>query len=191
MWAVVGLGNPGRVYSRTRHNVGFMFIKKVAKDWKVRARKKMFLSKGARLERDGEKVLLAMPWTYMNNSGLAAKKIIEGLGIEADHLIVVYDDLDIPIGEIRIRNSGSAGTHRGVSSIIKEIDTSQFPRIRIGIGPLTLGMNATNFVLSPFSKETNFILKESLRKAQDALEFILAGKIEKAMNLYNLRAKTA
>lgn len=190
MWAVVGLGNPGRRYSETRHNVGFTFVKKTAKEWKLKLRKRIFFSKAGEVERKDEKILLALPQTYMNKSGLAVKKILEGRDIKPEHVVVVYDDLDIPLGEIRIRKRGGPGTHKGMSSIIEEIGTQEFPRIRLGLGPLPEGENAVNYVLSSFEKAERSRLEEGLRKAREALEMILSGEVERAMNTYNQRGKT-
>ncbi len=191
MWAVVGLGNPGRRYSGTRHNVGFAFIKKTAKEWKVKLRKKIFFSKAGEVKRKEEKILLALPQTYMNKSGLTVKKILEGRDIKPEHLVVVYDDLDIPLGEIRIRKRGGPGTHKGMSSIVEEIRTEEFPRIRVGLGPLPEGENAVNYVLSSFDKAEESCLEKGLRKAREALEMILSGEVERAMNAYNHRGKTS
>ncbi len=190
MWAVVGLGNPGRRYSGTRHNVGFTFIKRTAKEWKVKLRKKIFFSKAGEVKRKEEKILLALPQTYMNKSGLTVKKIMEGRDIKPEHLVVVYDDLDIPLGEIRIRKRGGPGTHKGMISIVEEIRTEEFPRIRVGLGPLPGGANAVNYVLSSFDKAEESRLEEGLRKAREALEMILSGEVERAMNAYNHRGKT-
>ncbi|MEA2005633.1 MAG: aminoacyl-tRNA hydrolase [Acidobacteriota bacterium] len=187
MWVVVGLGNPGQHYSQTRHNVGFMFIRRVAKAWNVRLKKRMYLSKGIVVNRDNDKILLAMPQTYMNNSGQALRLIVKRTQIELSHLIVVYDDLDIPLGEIRVRKEGSAGLHKGMISIIQELETSKFPRIRIGIGPLPEDADAADFVLSPFQKEEMSLLDKSLTIAQEALELILSGEIDRAMSIYNQR----
>ncbi|MBE0461034.1 MAG: aminoacyl-tRNA hydrolase [Candidatus Aminicenantes bacterium] len=187
MWVVVGLGNPGQHYSQTRHNVGFMFIRRVAKAWDVRLKKRMYLSKGIVVNKDNDKILLVMPQTYMNNSGQALSLIVKGTKIELPHLIVVYDDLDIPLGEIRVRKEGRAGFHKGMISIIQELETSKFPRIRIGIGPLPEDVDAADFVLSPFQKEEMPLLDKSLTIAQEALELILSGEIDRAMSIYNQR----
>lgn len=189
MWAVVGLGNPGRVYAETRHNVGFVFINKLARDWKVKLKKK-YGAKIADVEREGEEVILAQPQTYMNHSGLAVRQILEAKGLAPEKLVVVYDDLDIPLGEIRIRKAGGPGTHKGMSSIVEEMKTTKFPRIRVGIGPLSFDQDATKFVLSPFSKTEKEFLERSLIKAQEALRMILAGEIEEAMNRYNQKGKS-
>ena len=150
MWIVVGLGNPGKQYSATRHNVGFMLIQRLADKLNVRLKKRKYSAKAAQVELEHNPVLLVKPWTYMNKSGLAVKKLLECTGRRLNRILVVYDDLDIPLGEIRIRKSGGPGTHNGMASIVQEIDSTEFPRIRIGIGPLPPGVDATDFVLADF-----------------------------------------
>lgn len=189
MWAVVGLGNPGRRYSGTRHNVGFTFVRRMAKAWETKLRKRRFSSKIAEVEKENERIMLVLPQTYMNNSGVAVKRIMEGRNIQPEQLLVVYDDLDIPVGEIRIRKRGSAGTHKGMRSIVQEIETTQFPRMRIGIGPLPAGEDAVEYVLSCFDETEGVLLEESLKSAREALEMILDGRVEAAMNMYNQRGK--
>lgn len=189
MWAVVGLGNPGRRYSGTRHNVGFTFVRRVAKAWETKLRKRRFSSKIAEVEKENEKIMLVLPQTYMNNSGVAVKRIMEGRNIQSEQLLVVYDDLDIPLGEIRVRKRGSSGTHKGMRSIVQEIETTQFPRMRIGIGPLPAGEDAVEYVLSCFDETEGVLLEESLKSAREALEMILDGRVEAAMNMYNQRGK--
>jgi PTH1 family peptidyl-tRNA hydrolase len=189
LWAVVGLGNPGKAYAQTRHNVGSTFVRQVARDWGVRLRKRSFSSKIKWIEREGKKILLAAPQTYMNSSGLAVKHIVRSGGIALDRLVIVYDDLDIPLGDIRIRKEGGAGTHKGMRSIIGELGKVCFPRIRVGIGPLPSDVDATDFVLSSFSEEEKPLIKQGLDKARDALDLILADKMEYAMNLYNQRTQ--
>lgn len=191
MWAVVGLGNPGRRYSGTRHNAGFLFVRSMAKTWKIRLKKRRFSSKIGEVERKSEKIMLALPQNYMNNSGVAVKQILAGRNIRPEKLIVVYDDLDIPLGEIRIRKAGSAGTHKGMGSVVREIETTKFSRMRLGIGPLPPGEDAVDYVLSAFEKREIPLLVEGLKKAQEALELILTGSVEEAMNTYNQRGKTA
>jgi len=186
---VVGLGNPGRHYSKTRHNAGFLFVRSLAESWKIRLRKRRHLSKTCVIERDSEKVLLALPQTYMNRSGLAVKSIVEKGGVKPERIIVIYDDLDIPLGEIRIRQEGGPGSHRGMASIIDEIQTTKFPRIRIGIGPLDPEQDAVKYVLSQFQREEKPLFERSLRQAKEALDLILSGEIEKAMSRYNRRRK--
>lgn len=189
MWAVIGLGNPGRRYAQTRHNVGFAFVKKLARHWEVRLKKRKFSAKIAELRRNEEKLVLAQPQTYMNQSGLAVLQILDGYEIKPENIVVVYDDLDIPLGQIRVRKEGSSGTHKGMSSVIQEIGTQSFPRIRIGIGPVADREEATRYVLAPFAKKEIPILERSLAKAKEALEMILAGRIEAAMNEFNQKEK--
>jgi len=190
LWAIVGLGNPGKRYAETRHNIGFSFVRKMAKEWKLRLKKRRFLSKIAEVERKENRILLAIPQTYMNNSGLAVKKILEGRDIHPECLLVVYDDLDIPLGEIRVRKRGGPGTHKGMSSVIREIGRTEFPRLRIGIGPLPEERDAVDYVLSPFDKAEEPLRTSGLLKAGEALDMILDGKIEEAMTLYNQKGKT-
>ncbi len=191
MWAVVGLGNPGRKYSGTRHNAGSTCVRRIAKAWKTKLRKKRFSSKIVEIERENRKVMLALPQTYMNNSGQAVKQIMEGRNLLPEQLLVVYDDLDIPLGEIRIRQRGSAGTHKGMGSIVQEIGSTEFPRLRIGIGPLPPGEDAVEYVLSSFEKTEDPLLEEGMKKAQEALGMILGGRSEEAMNTYNQKGMTA
>jgi len=185
VWAVVGLGNPGRRYEDTRHNAGFTFIRRVARSWDVRVKKRRFLSKTAEVRRGPERVVLAMPQTFMNASGQAVRELLAGLDLEPGRLVVVYDDVDIPLGEVRIRKEGGPGTHRGMMSIVQEIETTRFPRIRIGVGPAGPDVDIVAFVLSPFRRGEKALLEESLDKAREALEMILAGRFDQAMNAYN------
>jgi PTH1 family peptidyl-tRNA hydrolase len=189
LWAVVGLGNPGKSYKNTRHNVGFALIERIAEKWGVRLRKRKHLFKAARVEREQKHVLLVKPWTYMNQSGLAIKELVRRTGVKLDQLLVVYDDLDIALGEIRIRREGGPGFHKGMISIIREIDDVRFPRIRIGIGPLPANAEATDYVLSGFEIRDEPALRRGLSKAEDALRLILDGKIAEAMNHFNRKLK--
>jgi len=189
LWAVVGLGNPGRKYARTRHNAGFLLIKRAAKAWNGRVKKRAFGAKVKYVTRGRKTILLAMPQTYMNHSGLTVKQIVESGGVSIENLVVVYDDLDIPLGEIRVRKEGGAGSHNGMKSVIEGLDSNWFARIRIGIGPLPPGMEATEYVLSSFSAEEENTLERGLEKAEEALRYILEDKTEKAMNLFNQRSQ--
>jgi PTH1 family peptidyl-tRNA hydrolase len=123
----------------------------------------------------------------MNRSGVAVNGLIEGCGVNLDRLLVVYDDLDIPLGEIRIRNKGSAGTHNGMASIVQEINSTEFPRIRIGIGPLPPDVDATDYVLDDFSKEESPVLEDCLSMAESAVNLIMTSGVGEAMNRFNRR----
>jgi len=185
VWAVVGLGNPGRRYSATRHNVGFMLIQRVAEAWGIRIKKNRFLAKTGEGRRVGQRVLLALPQTFMNESGQAVKAVLGGAEVEPGSLIVAYDDADIPLGDIRIRKDGGPGTHKGMASIVAEIGTGDFPRIRIGIGPVPDGADIVRFVLTPFRRAERDALEDSLERAVSALDLIVGGRIDKAMNDFN------
>lgn len=185
MWAVVGLGNPGRRYADTRHNAGFLFIRNVARAWDVRMKKTKFQSKTGEFRRHAESVILAMPQTYMNDSGLAVRELVKGLRLASERLIVVYDDVDLPLGTIRVRSDGGPGTHKGMASIVAELGTRDFPRIRVGIGSGAAGEDIVRYVLSPFRKNERERFEESLARAREALDLMLGGDIEAAMNRYN------
>jgi peptidyl-tRNA hydrolase, PTH1 family len=184
VWAVVGLGNPGLRYADTRHNVGYMLVKKAAKAWEIRLRKPKFSARTGEGRRAGERIVLALPETYMNESGQAVKALLVGMEIPMERLVVVFDDVDLPLGEIRVRREGGPGTHRGMASIVGLIGTS-FPRIRVGIGPVPENADITDFVLEPFRKAEKKLLDGSLDRAMDALELVLDGRIDQAMNSYN------
>jgi len=187
LWALVGLGNPGKEYAETRHNAGFTFVKRVARDWGLEIRKKKFLAKTAETRRDGEIVLLALPQTYMNRSGHSVREMLDFYRLGTERLLVVTDDLDIPLGEIRVRKEGGAGTHNGMRSIVEWIETTAFPRIRVGIGPLPADRDPADFVLSRFSPEESKKLSGGLTSAREALDMILADGIDRAMNSFNKR----
>jgi PTH1 family peptidyl-tRNA hydrolase len=186
---VVGLGNPGRRYSQTRHNAGSLFIKRLAKEWKVKLKKKKYLAKAGEVVRSEERVRLVVPQTFMNESGKVIRDIRDELRISPENFVIIYDDLDIPVGEIRVRKEGGPGTHKGMNSIVQELESTKFPRIRLGISSSLDENDVTSFVLSSFSKQEKHLLQKSLEKAQEALEMILAGEIEKAMNAFNKRKK--
>ena len=189
MWLVVGLGNPGREYANTRHNAGFMALERTALSWGVRFRKQPSRAKTASVARFGEEIFLALPQTFMNRSGVAARALMARKAVPPERLVVVYDDLDIDVGEIRVRKSGSPGTHKGLKSVTEMIGSRGFLRIRIGIGPLPSGEDATSFVLSPFTREEKPLIDKALVDAEDALGFILSGETDKAMALFNRRKK--
>jgi PTH1 family peptidyl-tRNA hydrolase len=171
-------------YTDTRHNVGFMLVKRAAKAWDIRLRKPKFLAKTGEGRRAGERVVLALPQTYMNESGQALKALIVGMEIPIERTVVVFDDVDLPLGEIRVRRDGGPGTHRGMASIVGLVGTS-FPRIRVGIGPVPEGAEITDFVLSAFRSGEKKLLTASLDRALEALDLVLEGRIEQAMNRFN------
>ena len=187
MWLVVGLGNPGDEYAATRHNAGFMLVDRLARAWGVELRGRLFKARTALARRGGDEIFLIEPKTFMNRSGSAVREALAGKDVPAERLIVAYDDLDIPLGEIRVRKTGRPGTHKGMISIVGEIHTEEFPRIRIGIGPCPAGRDAAEYVLEPFRRDERPLVDRSLGEAVDALEMILDGRIDRAMTRYNRR----
>ena len=185
MYFIVGLGNPGLQYENTRHNVGFMTIDYLANKYDIDVRKSKFKSLYGQGEISDHKVMLIKPQTYMNNSGEAVRELINFYKFDIDKLIVIYDDIDIDFGTIRIRKKGSAGSHNGMKSIIYQIQDDQFPRIKVSIGKKPEKWDLANFVLSGFSKEEVKILEDEIRLAVEGIEIILEEDIDKAMNKCN------
>jgi len=187
LWLVVGLGNPGDEYASTRHNAGFMLVEHLARAWGIELRGRLFKARTALARRGGEEVLLVQPKTFMNRSGIAVRAAMAGREVPPERLVVVYDDLDIPLGEIRVRKKGRPGTHKGMISVVGEIRTDEFPRVRIGIGPLPPGRDAADFVLEPFRRGERRSIDGSLEQAGEAVEMILDGGIDRAMTRFNRR----
>ena len=185
MYYIVGLGNPGLQYENTRHNVGFMTIDYLANKYNIDVRKLKFKSLYGQGEISGHKVMLIKPQTYMNNSGEAVRELRNFYKFDIDKLIVIYDDIDIDFGTVRIRKKGSAGSHNGMKSIIYQIQDDKFPRIKVSIGKKTEKWDLANFVLSGFSKEEVSILEDEIRLAAKGIEIILKEDIDMAMNKCN------
>ncbi len=182
---IVGLGNPKKQYSGTRHNLGFQVVEKLASRLKSAAPVSKHRSLLAEAEYSGRKLLLAQPLTYMNRSGLAVKEIISGYNLDLDGIMVVYDDLDLPPGMIRLRQKGGGAGHRGVQSIIDALGTEEFPRLRIGIGKPPPGMEASDYVLQPLEGEDRDLIEPALEKAAEAVLSFVSEGLEAAMNNFN------
>lgn len=185
MYYIVGLGNPGIQYENTRHNAGFITIDYLARKYSIDVRKIKFKSLIGQGVISGQKVMLVKPQTYMNNSGEAIREIYKYFDFDHDKLIVIYDDIDIDFGSIRIRKKGSAGTHNGMKSIIYNLEFDDFPRIKVAVGKKPSYMDLANFVLSGFSKQEAKIIEEEVKFASDAIEMILEEGIEKTMSMFN------
>ena len=187
MFVIVGLGNPGKKYEKTRHNMGFLAIDKLAEKHDIKVNK----LKHKALTGDGfifgQKALLVKPQTYMNLSGESVREIVSYYDIDLEDLIVIYDDFDLEIGTIRIRKKGSAGSHNGMKSIIGQIQSKDFPRIRIGIGKSGGGAEWKDFVLGKTSKQDEKLIEDAVDRASDAVGCILEKGIDKAMNEYNVK----
>ena len=185
MHLIVGLGNPGDEYARTRHNLGFMLIDKLAAEAKATVKRRECQALVGNALIADQRVVLAKPQTYMNLSGDAVGGLISKYEIEPASLIVISDDLALPFGTIRVRERGSAGGHNGLKSIIGTLGTNEFARLRIGIQPEHAVDHAKNFVLDEFSKIEKKTLNEVLDRAAQALRSVLRDGIQKAMSLYN------
>lgn len=185
MYYIVGLGNPGLQYENTRHNAGFTVIDFLANKFNIDIRKSKFKSLYGQGEISGQKVMLIKPQTYMNNSGEAVRELKNFYKFDSDKLIVIYDDIDIDFGTIRIRKKGSAGSHNGMKSIIYQIQDDKFPRIKVSVGQKPPRWDLANFVLSGFSKDEVKIFEDEIKLTVEAVEIMLRDGIDKAMNNYN------
>jgi PTH1 family peptidyl-tRNA hydrolase len=181
---IVGLGNPGKKYAKTRHNVGFMAIRKISDKFEIKNINKDCESLIAKGEIDNKKVLLAQPLTYMNRSGRAVKKLAKKYNIKLEDIIIIYDDLDLPAGKVRIKKSGSSGGHKGLQSIMNYFETNQIKRIRIGIGrPIELEI--TDYVLQKFNKEQKQEINVVLDSIDKIVLELLNNGVSSAMNKFN------
>lgn len=183
---IAGLGNPGRKYENTRHNLGFITVDKIAEDNDISVKKIKFKSLVGEGVIGSDKVILMKPQTFMNNSGEALREIVNFYKISPENLIVIYDDFDIPIGSIRVRKFGSAGTHNGMRSVIRLLGFDNFPRIRIGIDS-TIKNDLIDFVTGGFRKEEVPLLEEAVTNGAAAAETIVTKGIDLAMNRYNTK----
>jgi peptidyl-tRNA hydrolase, PTH1 family len=187
VYLIVGLGNPGKKYDATRHNVGFEAIDVLADRLSVKVSKIKFKALIGETVYKGQKVILAKPQTFMNLSGEAVHDMMRYYGIPVSNLIVIYDDFDTEIGKIRIRKSGSAGSHNGMKHIIYRLADESFPRIRIGIGRPGPGWIMADFVLSRFDKEQVPVVIEAVKSAADAALCIVDSGVDLAMNRHNVK----
>lgn len=187
MYIIVGLGNPGDKYAQTRHNMGFRAIDKLADDLNVDITKAKFKSLIGECRIGTQKVLLVKPQTYMNLSGDALREVANFYKVPSENIIIVYDDIDIPLGAIRIRKFGGPGTHNGMRSIVSQLGTTEFPRIRTGVG--SGDGSLVDHVIGKVSKDENAILDETATKAAKAARDIIEVGIDKAMNLNNTTKK--
>ena len=186
MYLIVGLGNPDKQYEKTFHNVGFIAVGDAAEILGAKFKKKECEASVAEAYVNGEKVILARPLTYMNNSGRAVKQLMTKYKIPPENLLVIYDDYDLPKGKVRIRASGSAGTHNGMRSVIGETGLTNFARIRIGIRDEEVNIPIVNYVLSEIKKEDYELYAKTCHKAGEAAaEFASGLEIEKVMGKYN------
>ncbi|MEM1253759.1 MAG: aminoacyl-tRNA hydrolase [Cyanobacteria bacterium P01_H01_bin.21] len=191
---LVGLGNPGQKYDRTRHNIGFEVIDSLAKSWTVQLteNKRFHGTVGEMRSSQGDRLILLKPNTYMNRSGQSVRAIVDWYKLSANDVLVIYDDMDLPIGRLRLRLSGSAGGHNGMKSIISHLGTQVFPRLRLGISRADNAEQQVNravvgHVLGKFAPDERKVMDAAITLAVDAVEFSLRKGIERTMSLYNGR----
>ena len=190
MVIIAGLGNPTKEYENTRHNIGFMAIDALADKYHISVmdcKHKALIGKGVI---GGTKVVLVKPLTYMNLSGEAIRAVVDYYKADAEsELIVIYDDISLDVGQLRIRKKGSAGGHNGIKNIIANLRSDTFLRIKIGVGEKPKGYDLVDYVLGHFSKEELEVMKESLENVDGAVNLMLEDKVDAAMNQYNKKSK--
>lgn len=189
MKLIVGLGNPGFKYHVTPHNLGFMALDRLAEDCGVEIGRRENQALTAATEIAGEQVVLAKPQTYMNLSGMAVARLLEDYRLSAQDLLVLVDDVALPLGMLRIRSRGSAGTHNGLKSIIGSLQADDFGRIRMGVEPAHEREDLGSYVLGPFRKADLKVVSEMLDRASEAVRVILKEGIPVAMNRFNQRVQ--
>ncbi len=185
MRVIVGLGNPGAQYAHTRHNVGFMCVDRVSRLHNIPFSDRRQLAAMGTGCIEGQEVVLAKPRTFMNRSGEAVRYLLQRFSAKPSDLVVIYDDMDLPLGKIRIRPKGSSGGHRGVESIIGATGTQDFARIRVGVGRPLGTEGAVNHVLARFSREEEPVVQEAIDRVAEAVRVLLKDGIEAAMNRFN------
>lgn len=190
VFLIVGLGNPGGAYAGNRHNVGYAVAKEFSARQAIPVRRKGKLRSRVGVgEIGGKKVIIALPTTFMNRSGEAVARLVAFYGVHPKNVLVVSDDINLPLGRLRIRTKGSDGGHNGLRSVIAHLGTMEFPRLRLGIG-LEEAEPVADFVLGDFTEEETAIIRGGVEKAAEALETIVKEGAEKAMNEYNRAAES-
>lgn len=185
MYLIIGLGNPEEEYSKTRHNMGFNTINEIARQYNIQISKSKFQGLYENTTIEGKKVMLIKPQTYMNSSGNCVREFMKFYKIEKENIIVIYDDMDIQPGQVKIRKQGGAGGHNGMKSIIQNIGTEEFWRIRIGIGRPEHNGDEINYVIGAIPEDEIPKLDDGVKKAKDAVIEILKNGIDSAMNKFN------
>lgn len=185
-WLVVGLGNPGQKYENTRHNMGFLTVDLLAEQQSVKLNKVKFKAAYNILSFAGCKCLVMKPQTYMNLSGEAVREAVQFYKIPADHVLVIYDDISLPVGKLRVRPTGSAGGHNGIKNIIAHLGTQNFPRVKIGVGaPEGAGRDMVDWVIGAPSQAERKVLSEAFERAVAAAECVIEHGCQEAMNRFN------
>src|SRR6056297_2519110 len=185
LWLIAGLGNPGRKYSRSRHNAGFMALDRIAQNWRIRMGRRKFDAEFGTGKIDGADAVLVKPMTYMNRSGLPISRAAAFFQIPLDHVLVIHDDIDIGYGHIKIKKKGGHGGHNGLRSIIDAVGSGDFPRVRIGIGRPEGPMDISDYVLGNFTAKEWREFEPIPDKAADAVKTILRHGVNEGMNRFN------
>lgn len=183
MFLIVGLGNPGSQYEDTRHNIGFKVVDNIAKEYNIEINRQKFKGMCGEGFINGEKVILLKPTTYMNLSGESIREVVDFYKLSNEDILVIYDDISLDVGRLRIREKGSAGGHNGIKSIIAHLGTDIFPRIKVGVGQPNVDL--VNYVLGKFTKEEMEVLSESIDASTKAAKEIISSDVKTAMNMYN------
>lgn len=189
MYLIAGLGNPTKEYDKTRHNVGFSVIDVLADKYRIDVSEKKHKALCGRGAIEGQKVILVKPQTFMNLSGESIREVVDYYKIEAEDIIIIYDDISLEPGQLRIRLKGSAGGHNGIKNIIAHLGSQEFPRIKVGVGAKPPRMDLADYVLSRFSKEEQPLMEEAFKEAAEAAVMMMTEGAEKAMNHYNTKKK--
>lgn len=190
MHIIVGLGNPGREYVGTRHNVGFDVISRLSEDYNIPLDFKKHKALCGRGRIEGQRVLLAQPQTFMNASGESIRELMDYYKVSTENIIIVYDDISLDVGQLRVRPKGSAGGHNGIKSIIQHMGTQEFPRVRVGVGDKPRGWDLVDYVLSRFPASEEPTMQEAFERAAAACKVILLDGVEEAMNQFNRKIGT-
>ena len=185
MYLIAGLGNPDAKYDRTRHNIGFRMVEALADHYNIDFNEKKFKGVYGKGMIGSEKVILAKPHTYMNLSGEFIRPLADFYKIPPENVIILFDDISLDVGKIRIRKKGSAGGHNGIKSIIANLGTEGFPRLKFGVGDKPAGMDLANYVLGRFSGEEEKVIEEQLKTVCDAVTCMVNDSVDSAMNKYN------
>ena len=185
MYLIIGLGNPEPEYAYTRHNMGFDVINRIAKEYEIEISRNKFDGLYGQGIIEGEKVILLKPQTYMNLSGKSIKQFIDFYKIENDHILVIYDDMDVEVEKIKIRKKGGPGSHNGMKSVVHELITDDFPRIRVGIGRPIDEYDAIDYVIGKLEEDEYSKLEIGIEKAKEAVIEYIKNGIDSTMNKYN------
>jgi len=185
VYLIAGLGNPGPRYKNTRHNIGFKVINLWGDDLDIPLKGRRFQSRNALTRYEGKRIFLVRPLTYMNRSGESIRACVDYYGIQTENILVVHDDLDLPVGKIKVAKNGGSGGHKGVMSLVQHLGTKEFFRVKVGIDRPRYRESVENFVLNPFYKDEREIVEEVIRMAVQACGLFVSKGVESAMNVIN------